>query len=186
MADSQKISLEIRKKFLNFFVSNNHIEIPSSPLTPENDATLLFVNSGMVQFKNYFTGHETPKDKNVVTIQKCLRAGGKHNDLENVGFTPRHHTFFEMLGNFSFGGYFKETAIEFAWNFLTKELDLPKDKLIITHHKQDEESKNIWKKISGFSDNKIIGIDSQDNFWSMGDLGPCGPCSEIFLIMVKI
>ena len=180
MADSQKISLEIRKKFLNFFVSNNHIEIPSSPLTPENDATLLFVNSGMVQFKNYFTGHETPKDKNVVTIQKCLRAGGKHNDLENVGYTPRHHTFFEMLGNFSFGDYFKERGIELAWNLITKDFGLDKNRLYVTVFNEDDEAFNFWKKIAGFSDDRIIRIATSDNFWSMGETGPCGPCSEIF------
>ena len=134
----------------------------------------------MVQFKNYFTGQESPDNKNIISIQKCLRAGGKHNDLENVGKTPRHHTFFEMLGNFSFGEYFKNEAIEMAWNFLIKELNIDKNKLIITHHKEDIDSQKIWKKISGFSDDKIISIESDDNFWSMGDTGPCGPCSEIF------
>ena len=138
------------------------------------------LTSGMVQFKNWFTGDEKPKFNNVVTIQKCLRAGGKHNDLDNVGFTPRHHTFFEMLGNFSFGEYFKEESIEFAWKFLTQELCLNKKNLIITVFNEDKDSYRIWKKISGFSDSQILKISSEDNFWSMGEDGPCGPCSEIF------
>ena len=134
----------------------------------------------MVQFKNFFTGRELPSDKNLVTIQKCIRAGGKHNDLENVGYTPRHHTFFEMLGNFSFGGYFKEDAINMAWQYLTKELCIEKDKLIITIFNEDDESEKLWTKISGFDSGRIIRISSKDNFWSMGETGPCGPCSEIF------
>ncbi|MFL2679041.1 MAG: alanine--tRNA ligase [Alphaproteobacteria bacterium] len=180
MNNSLEISFEIRKKFLNFFKKKNHLELPSSPLIPKDDPSLLFTNSGMVQFKNLFTGQVKPTTENIITIQKCLRAGGKHNDLENVGLTPRHHTFFEMLGNFSFGGYFKSEAIEFAWNFLVDELDIPKNKLFITYHKNDNESQKIWKKISGFSDDKIISIDNNDNFWAMGELGPCGYCSEIF------
>ena len=180
MKNSLKISEKIRESFCTFFKSHDHKLLPSSSLIPENDPTLLFTNAGMVQFKNFFTGQEVPKKENIISIQKCLRAGGKHNDLENVGYTPRHHTFFEMLGNFSFGGYFKELAIELAWNFLVKELNIPKNKLVVTHHKDDEEAKIIWKKISGFSEEKIISIKSEDNFWSMGDSGPCGPCSEIF------
>ncbi len=180
MIKSKNISENIRKSFRDFFKKKNHTEVPSSSLIPKDDPTLLFTNSGMVQFKNYFTGQENPVDKNIISIQKCLRAGGKHNDLENVGKTPRHHTFFEMLGNFSFGEYFKKEAIEMAWNFLTKELNIDKKKLIITHHKEDIESQKIWKKVSDFSSDKIISIESDDNFWSMGDAGPCGPCSEIF------
>ena len=180
MKNSKDISTKIRENFCNFFNDNGHTIIPSSSLIPENDPSLLFTNSGMVQFKNFFTGQEFSKNKNVVTIQKCMRAGGKHNDLENVGLTPRHHTFFEMLGNFSFGGYFKEKSIEFAWKFLVKELGVPKNRLIITHHSEDGESEKIWKKISGLASDKIIAINSEDNFWSMGDTGPCGYCSEIF------
>ena len=180
MKNSKHISENIRKSFKDFFKNHNHVEVPSSSLIPKDDPTLLFTNSGMVQFKNYFTGQESPDNKNIISIQKCLRAGGKHNDLENVGKTPRHHTFFEMLGNFSFGEYFKNEAIEMAWNFLIKELNIDKKKLIITHHKEDTDSQKIWKKISGLSHNKIISIESDDNFWSMGDTGPCGPCSEIF------
>ena len=171
---------DIRKKFLDFFKNNGHEVVSSSPLVPINDPTLMFVNAGMVPFKNYFTGYQEPKNKRVVSSQKCVRAGGKHNDLDNVGHTPRHHTFFEMLGNFSFGDYFKEEAIEFSWQLLTSEFSLSKDNLLITTHKDDEESSQIWKKISGFSNDKIISIDTEDNFWSMGTEGPCGPCSEIF------
>ncbi len=180
MQNSNDYSNKIRETFLNFFKKNSHSEIESSSLIPNDDSTLLFVNSGMVQFKKWFTGEENPKNKNVVSIQKCLRAGGKHNDLDNVGLTPRHHTFFEMLGNFSFGGYFKEEAIKFAWDLLTKEYSIDKKRLVITVYKADELSFKIWKKISGFNDEKIIRISSNDNFWSMGDSGPCGPCSEIF------
>ena len=140
------------------------MEVKSSPLIPEDDPTILFTNSGMVQFKKWFTGEEKPSNKNIVTVQKCLRAGGKHNDLENVGYTPRHHTFFEMLGNFSFGGYFKEEAINFAWELLVNEFLLDKKKLIITVYEEDEKSLNLWKKITGFSDNRIIKISSNDNF----------------------
>ena len=180
MNKPKEISVEIRESFVNFFKKNSHTEVPSSPLIPEDDPSLLFTNSGMVQFKNFFTGKKKPIDKNIVTIQKCIRAGGKHNDLENVGFTPRHHTFFEMLGNFSFGGYFKENAILMAWEYLTKELCIDKKKLFITIFNDDDESEVLWKKISGFDRNKIIKINSNDNFWSMGEEGPCGPCSEIF------
>ena len=170
----------IRSKFIDYFKNNNHQNVPSSNLVPENDPSLLFTNAGMVQFKNTFTGIEKREYKSAVTSQKCLRAGGKHNDLENVGRTARHHTFFEMLGNFSFGDYFKEKAIYQAWELLTKEYSLPKEKLLVTIYHTDNEAENLWKKISGLKDDKIIKIKSNDNFWSMGDTGPCGPCSEIF------
>ncbi len=174
------LTSEIRKSFLNFFKSNNHQIISSSPLVPQNDPTLMFTNSGMVQFKNVFTCEEKTLYKTATTVQKCVRAGGKHNDLENVGYTSRHHTFFEMLGNFSFGEYFKEQAITYAWDYLTKVLNLSKDKLYVTVYYEDEESANIWKKVSGFNDSKIIRINTNDNFWFMGPTGPCGPCTEIF------
>ena len=180
MLKSKDISNDIRWSFISFFKKNSHVEIPSSSLIPDDDPSLLFTNSGMVQFKNFFTGKIKPNDKNIVTIQKCIRAGGKHNDLENVGYTPRHHTFFEMLGNFSFGGYFKEKAISMAWEYLTKELGIEKNRLIITIFNEDDESENLWKKVTSFDANKIIRISSNDNFWSMGETGPCGPCSEIF------
>ncbi|WP_353276139.1 alanine--tRNA ligase [Wolbachia endosymbiont (group A) of Pipizella viduata] len=171
---------EIRERFIKFFLSNDHEQVSSSPLIPEHDPTLMFTNAGMVQFKNIFTGAQKTEMKRAVSSQKCLRAGGKHNDLENVGYTTRHHTFFEMLGNFSFGDYFKETAIEFAWKFITKELSLDKNRLSITVYHTDDEAYEIWRKISGFSSDKIIRITTDDNFWSMGSTGPCGPCSEIF------
>jgi alanyl-tRNA synthetase len=171
---------DIRQKFLDFFAKNQHTVLPSSALVPRNDPSLMFTNSGMVQFKNYFTGAETSQYPRVVTAQKCVRAGGKHNDLENVGYTARHHTFFEMLGNFSFGDYFKEQAIEHAWNLITREYGVDKNRLCVTVFHEDEEAAGYWKKIAGLSDNKIIRIDTADNFWSMGDTGPCGPCSEIF------
>jgi alanyl-tRNA synthetase len=171
---------QIRSSFLDFFAKNEHTILPSSSLVPHNDPTLMFTNAGMNQFKNYFTGLEKPKFTRAATSQKCVRAGGKHNDLDNVGYTARHHTFFEMLGNFSFGDYFKEEAIYFAWEFLTKEMKIPKDKLLATIYHDDDEAFDLWKKISGFSDDKIIRISTDDNFWSMGDIGPCGPCSEIF------
>ena len=173
-------SSEIRETFLNYFKKNNHEIIHSSPLVPQNDPTLMFANSGMVQFKNVFTGKENRNYKRAVTAQKCVRAGGKHNDLENVGYTARHHTFFEMLGNFSFGDYFKDFAIELAWKLITLEFGIDKNKLLVTVFDQDEEAFNLWKKISGLSENKIIKINTSDNFWSMGETGPCGPCSEIF------
>jgi alanyl-tRNA synthetase len=171
---------EIRTTFLNFFAKNGHEIVESSPLVPRNDPTLLFTNAGMVQFKNVFTGLEQRPYSRAVTSQKCVRAGGKHNDLENVGYTARHHTFFEMLGNFSFGDYFKDVAIENAWNLITKEYGLPKDKLLVTVYSEDEEAAALWRKIAGLPDDKIIRISTSDNFWAMGDTGPCGPCSEIF------
>ena len=177
---SNKTLKNIRSSFLSYFSKNNHKIVDSSNLVPSNDPTLMFTNSGMVQFKNVFTGLEKKDYKRATTSQKCVRAGGKHNDLENVGYTPRHHTFFEMLGNFSFGDYFKEQAIYFAWNLLTKEFKLPKEKLCITVYSEDNESFKLWKKIAGLNENKIIKISTSDNFWSMGDTGPCGPCSEIF------
>ena len=171
----------IRKEFLGFFSKQDHNIIQSSSLVPHNDNSLLFTNAGMVQFKNIFTGvNSPPASKRAVTSQKCVRAGGKHNDLENVGLTKRHHTFFEMLGNFSFGDYFKEDAIEMAWNLITKNYGIDKDRLIITVYHTDNEAFDIWKKISGFSESKILRINTSDNFWEMGDTGPCGPCSEIF------
>lgn len=171
---------EIRSTFLDYFRKNGHEAVASSPLVPRNDPTLMFTNAGMVQFKNVFTGLETRPYSRAATAQKCVRAGGKHNDLDNVGYTARHHTFFEMLGNFSFGDYFKEEAITFAWNLLTKEFGLNKDKLLVTVYHTDEDAANFWKKIAGLSDDRIIRIATNDNFWSMGDTGPCGPCSEIF------
>jgi alanyl-tRNA synthetase len=177
---SQILLTDVRSKFLDYFKKNNHQVVDSSNLVPNNDPTLMFTNSGMVQFKNVFTGLEKKIFKTATTSQKCVRAGGKHNDLENVGYTPRHHTFFEMLGNFSFGDYFKEQAIIHAWDLLTKDFGLPKEKLLVTVFHQDEDSFNLWKKITGLSEDKIIKIKTSDNFWSMGDTGPCGPCSEIF------
>jgi alanyl-tRNA synthetase len=172
---------DIRKQFLDFFHSRGH-ELPgSSSLVPQDDPTLLFTNAGMVQFKNYFTGAAKPPYPRAATSQKCVRAGGKHNDLDNVGYTARHLTFFEMLGNFSFGDYFKEEAIDAAWSLITKDLALPKDKLLVTIYHDDDEAAALWKKIAGFGDDKIIRIATADNFWSMGDTGPCGPCSEIFI-----
>ena len=171
---------DIRSSFLEFFAAHGHEIVPSSPLVPRNDPTLLFTNAGMVQFKNVFTGQEARAYNRAATVQKCLRAGGKHNDLDNVGYTARHHTFFEMLGNFSFGNYFKEEAIAFAWDLLTGEFELPKDKLTVTVYAEDEEAPVLWKKIAGLPDSRIIRIATSDNFWSMGETGPCGPCSEIF------
>ncbi len=172
---------DIRSTFLRFFEKNEHQVVASSPLVPRNDPTLMFTNAGMVQFKNVFTGLETRPYSRATTAQKVVRAGGKHNDLDNVGYTARHLTFFEMLGNFSFGDYFKERAIELAWNLVTKDFDLPKDKLLVTVYSEDEEAATLWKKIAGFPDHKIIRIPTSDNFWQMGDTGPCGPCSEIFI-----
>jgi len=171
---------DIRSAFLNYFGANGHAVVPSAPLVPQNDPTLLFVNAGMVPFKNVFTGAETPVAPRAASSQKCVRAGGKHNDLDNVGYTARHHTFFEMLGNFSFGDYFKEGAIELAWNLLTKEFALDPRRLTITVYASDDEAHGLWKKIAGLPDDRIIRIGTADNFWSMGDTGPCGPCSEIF------
>ena len=171
---------DIRSTFLDYFSSNAHEIISSSSLVPHNDPTLLFANAGMVQFKNVFTGAEKRPYKRATTSQKCVRAGGKHNDLENVGYTARHHTFFEMLGNFSFGDYFKETAIELAWLLITKEYGLSPDRLLVTVYADDDEAYDLWKKIAGLSNDQIIRIATNDNFWQMGDTGPCGPCSEIF------
>ncbi|MFC0278607.1 alanine--tRNA ligase [Falsigemmobacter intermedius] len=171
---------DIRSTFLDFFARNGHQVVPSSPLVPRNDPTLMFTNSGMVQFKNCFTGVEKRDYVRATSAQKCVRAGGKHNDLDNVGYTARHHTFFEMLGNFSFGDYFKEGAINFAWELLTKDFDIPKDKLLVTVYHTDDEAAKIWKKVAGLSDDRIIRIATKDNFWQMGPTGPCGPCTEIF------
>ena len=171
---------DVRSEFLGFFEKNGHTIVPSSSLVPQNDPTLMFTNSGMVQFKDVFTGKDKRPYTRATTAQKCVRAGGKHNDLENVGYTARHHTFFEMLGNFSFGDYFKEEAIAFAWELVTKNFALPPEKLCVTVHSSDEEAAAIWKKVTGFDDHKIIRIPTDDNFWRMGDLGPCGPCTEIF------
>ena len=171
---------DIRKTFIDYFKVNDHTVVDSSPLVPQNDPTLMFTNAGMVQFKDVFTGLETRPYTRAVTSQKCVRAGGKHNDLENVGYTARHHTFFEMLGNFSFGDYFKADAIEMAWNLITKEYGLPADKLLITVYHTDDEAFDLWKKIAGLPDDRIIRIATADNFWAMGDTGPCGPCTEIF------
>jgi alanyl-tRNA synthetase len=171
---------EIRSTFLDFFAKNGHEVVSSSPLVPRNDPTLMFTNAGMVQFKNVFTGQEQRPYKRAATSQKCVRAGGKHNDLDNVGYTARHHTFFEMLGNFSFGDYFKETAIELAWTLVTREYGLAKDKLMVTVYHEDDEAFGLWKKIAGLPDQRIVRIATSDNFWAMGDTGPCGPCSEIF------
>ncbi|WP_434713273.1 alanine--tRNA ligase [Rhizobium sp. YTUHZ045] len=172
---------DIRSTFLDYFKKNGHEIVPSSPLVPRNDPTLMFTNAGMVQFKNVFTGLEKRPYATATTSQKCVRAGGKHNDLDNVGYTARHLTFFEMLGNFSFGDYFKENAIELAWKLVTEGFDLPKHRLLVTVYSEDEEAAALWKKIAGFSDDKIIRIPTSDNFWQMGDTGPCGPCSEIFI-----
>ena len=171
---------DIRNEFLGFYEKNGHTNAGSSPLVPQNDPTLMFVNSGMAQFKNVFTGAENRDYNRATTSQKCVRAGGKHNDLDNVGYTARHHTFFEMLGNFSFGDYFKEEAISFAWELISKNFQMPQDKLLITVHSTDEEAAGLWRKIAGFSDDRILRIPTDDNFWQMGDTGPCGPCSEIF------
>lgn len=171
---------QIRKTFLDYFAKNGHKVVPSSSLVPDNDPTLMFTNSGMVQFKNVLAGNETRDYTRATTAQKSVRAGGKHNDLDSVGYDVRHHTFFEMLGNFSFGDYFKDGAIPFAWELLTKDFGLPKDKLAVTIYYNDEEAYNLWKKVSGLPDDRIIRISTKDNFWQMGDTGPCGPCSEIF------
>jgi alanyl-tRNA synthetase len=171
---------QIRSEFINYFVKNDHTEVHASSLIPHNDPSLMFVNSGMVQFKNVFTGLEKRDYARATSSQKSVRAGGKHNDLDNVGYTARHHTFFEMLGNFSFGDYFKEKAIYYAWDLLTKEFSLDKSKLYVTVYHTDDEAANFWKKIANLSDDRIIRITTNDNFWSMGDTGPCGPCSEIF------
>src|SRR4028119_805234 len=171
---------DIRRSFLDFFGSAGHEVVPSAPLIPHNDPTLMFVNAGMVPYKNVFTGLETRPYRTAASSQKCVRAGGKHNDLDNVGYTARHHTFFEMLGNFSFGDYFKEQAITLAWDLLTREFALPKDRLTVTVYHTDDEAAALWRKIAGLPEERIIRIATKDNFWAMGDNGPCGPCSEIF------
>ena len=171
---------DIRKAFLDYFAAHGHEIVPSSPLVPRNDPTLMFVNSGMVQFKNVFTGVESRPYKRAATSQKCVRAGGKHNDLDNVGYTARHHTFFEMLGNFSFGDYFKDVAIELAWSLVTKEFGVDAGRLVVTVYHEDEAAADLWRKIAGLPEDRIIRIATSANFWSMGETGPCGPCSEIF------
>ncbi|MBL9023355.1 MAG: alanine--tRNA ligase [Myxococcales bacterium] len=182
---SDKLAKSIRRSFLDFFVERGHAEVPSAPLVPQNDPTLMFVNAGMVQFKDVFTGKDKRAYTRAASSQKCIRISGKHNDLENVGVTARHHTFFEMLGNFSFGDYFKEEAIAYAWEYLTKVLDLPRERLVVTVFKgeeglpADDEAAEIWRKVTGFGDDRILRLGKEDNFWSMGDTGPCGPCSEI-------
>jgi alanyl-tRNA synthetase len=183
-AEGQNLSMQttndIRSAFLDYFARHGHEVVPSSPLVPRNDPTLLFTNAGMVQFKNVFTGLEKRSYQRAVTAQKCVRAGGKHNDLENVGYTVRHHTFFEMLGNFSFGDYFKDQAIELAWNLITRQFGLTRDRLLVTVYAEDDQAATLWAKIAGLPQSRIIRIATSDNFWAMGDVGPCGPCSEIF------
>ncbi|MEK6576101.1 MAG: alanine--tRNA ligase-related protein, partial [Nitrospirota bacterium] len=174
-------SNDIRRAFCDYFISKGHTPVESSPLVPQKDQTLLFTNAGMVQFKGLFLGEERRNYKRAVSVQKCLRAGGKHNDLENVGLTGRHHTFFEMLGNFSFGDYFKEEAIEFGWEFLTEVIGLPKDLLWITIFREDEEAARIWREKIGIRPERIVRLGEKDNFWQMGETGPCGPCSEILI-----
>ena len=177
---------EIRKAFLEYFKANDHMIIESSSLVPGNDETLLFTNAGMVQFKDIFLGQEQPKSLRATSSQRCIRAGGKHNDLENVGYTLRHHTFFEMLGNFSFGDYFKTEAIEMAWDFLTNHLNLEKDKLWISVYQDDDEAAQIWLEKIGISKERLVFLGEEDNFWSMGDTGPCGPCSDLLRSWRKI
>jgi alanyl-tRNA synthetase len=171
---------DIRRSFLDYFEGQGHARVQSAPLVPHNDPTLMFVNAGMVPFKNVFTGLETRPYKTATSSQKCVRAGGKHNDLDNVGYTARHHTFFEMLGNFSFGDYFKEQAITHAWTLLTREWGIPADKLTATVYHTDDQAFDLWRKIAGLPEERIIRIPTKDNFWAMGPDGPCGPCSEIF------
>src|SRR5512147_2236237 len=172
---------EIRKAFLDFFTKHGHRVVPSSTLVPRNDPTLMFTNAGMVQFKNVFTGAEKCDYLRAASAQKCVRAGGKHNDLENVGYTARHHTFFEMLGNFSFGAYFKDLAIELAWMLITREFGIAPERLLVTVYSEDDAAFDLWRKIAGLPEHKVIRIPTSDNFWAMGDTGPCGPCSEIFI-----
>src|SRR5512132_2427670 len=171
---------DIRKAFLDFFARHGHRVVPSSPLVPRNDPTLMFTNAGMVQFKNVLTGTEKRDYLRAATAQKCVRAGGKHNDLENVGYTARHHTFFEMLGNFSFGDYFKDVGIELAWMLITREFGIAPERLLVTVYSEDDAAFDLWRKIAGLPEHKVIRIPTSDNFWAMGDTGPCGPCSEIF------
>src|SRR5579859_6130473 len=181
-------SAEVRKAFLEFFARHGHEIVPSSGLVPQNDPTLMFTNAGMVQFKDVFVGKEVRRIPRATSSQKCIRISGKHNDLENVGVTARHHTFFEMLGNFSFGDYFKDNAIAFAWELLTKVYGIPEDRMVVTVFggdpadpsiAPDDEARSIWRKVTGFGDDRILGLGMADNFWQMGDTGPCGPCSEI-------
>ena len=176
-------SSELRHKFLEYFKARGHTEVPSGPLVPADDPTLLFTNAGMVQFKRVFQGLERRDYARAVTCQKCVRAGGKHNDLEQVGHTARHHTFFEMLGNFSFGDYFKKEAIEYAWEWVTssKWLGIDPDRLYVTVHQSDDEARKLWRQVTGIADSRIFGLGDKDNFWQMGDTGPCGPCSEILV-----
>src|SRR5437868_6368961 len=178
---------EIRRKFIEYFEKNGHIVHPSSPVVPGDDPTLMFTNAGMVQFKKVFLGQQQPPGgRRATTVQKCVRAGGKHNDLEQVGHTARHHTFFEMLGNFSFGDYFKRDAIRFAWEFVTTELQLDPKHLRVTVHHTDDEARGLWRKIAGLPDSRIYGLGDKDNFWQMADTGPCGPCSEIFIDVAHV
>src|SRR5512137_341291 len=176
---SDRASKQIRRAFLEYFKGKGHEEVPSSSLVPQNDTTLMFANAGMNQFKDVFTGKTTRPIPRACSSQKCVRAGGKHNDLENVGRTARHHTFFEMLGNFSFGDYFKADAIAFAIEFLTKHLAIDAKRLVFTVHTSDDEARQLWKKVAGVDDSRVIALGDKDNFWAMGDIGPCGPCSEI-------
>src|SRR6202051_2235459 len=171
---------EIREKFLQYFERHGHTRVRSSPLVPANDPTLLFTNAGMNQFKDVFLGVEKRDYLRATTVQKCVRAGGKHNDLDNVGYTRRHHTFFEMLGNFSFGDYFKKDAIDFAWDLITRDYGLPKDKLYVTVFREDDDAEDLWQKVAGVPKDRIFRLGEKDNFWQMGETGPCGPCSEIF------
>ena len=171
---------EIRYRFLDFFVAYGHTRVASAPLVPQDDPTLLFVNAGMVPFKDVFTGKRKLGFDRATTSQKCLRVSGKHNDFENVGYTPRHHTFFEMLGNFSFGDYFKREAIAYAWEFLTEDLELPADRLWATVHENDDDAAALWPEVTGIPGKRVLRLGDDTNFWAMGDTGPCGPCSEIF------
>jgi len=175
------LSRDIRRSFIDFYAGRGHAEVASSPLVPKDDPTLLFVNAGMVQFKNYFLGVEQPDSPRAVTSQKCLRVSGKHNDLENVGPSPRHHTFFEMLGNFSFGDYFKEEAIASAWELVTGPWGLRPEHLFATVFEDDDEAEDLWLRISGLPPERVLRCGEKDNFWAMGETGPCGPCSEIFV-----
>src|SRR5712672_2211445 len=177
---------EIRRKFIDYFKARRHNEVPSSSLVPADDPTLLFTNAGMVQFKRVFQGLERRDYLRAVTCQKCVRAGGKHNDLEQVGHTARHHTFFEMLGNFSFGDYFKRDAIRFAWEFVTKELKLPREHLRVSVFEEDDEARALWREIAGLPDSRIYGLGAHDNFWQMADTGPCGPCTEIYVDLAQV
>src|SRR5687767_2862036 len=179
---------EVRQKFTSYFEKQGHLKLPSSPVVPADDPTILFTNAGMVQFKKVFLGQEQPPKGNrrATTVQKCVRAGGKHNDLEQVGHTARHHTYFEMLGNFSFGDYFKRDAIKFAWELVTQELKLPPQHLRVSVFEEDEEARDLWREIAGLPDSRIYGLGAHDNFWQMADTGPCGPCSEIFIDLAHV